>query len=241
MRPRWWWILAGFGGLIGWTVLQVLLVRFVEPSSTLTIAERAWAHTWEAGPAWPARQIRGLDELGPHVPRAVLASEDGKFFLHGGFDWDAICDALGENRRKVRGASTISQQVAKNVFLWQNRSWLRKGMEVWYTFLLELLVPKERILELYLNTAETGPMVFGMEAGARYHFGKPAAKLTANEAGRLAAILPDPQDWSVNGATATERSAWIAAHPAPIPTDPNWKIVYDDYARRSHGPWNCLF
>jgi monofunctional glycosyltransferase len=245
-NPAWrryvWIAPALVGGLVAWTVLQVLLVRFVPPAATLTMAERAWEHTWEEGGlAWPARRVRSIEALGPNVPRAVLASEDARFYLHGGIDWDSVCDALGERRRKTRGASTISQQVAKNVFLWQERSWIRKGLEVWYTVLLELLVPKERILELYLNTAETGPMVFGMEAGALHHFGKPAAKLTSAEAGRLAAILPSPRSWGVNGDLASERTAWIAAHPAPMPGDPGWEMVSREWDRRSHGPWACLW
>jgi monofunctional glycosyltransferase len=228
-------------GLVAWTILQVLLARFIQPATTLTVVQRAWEHAVSGeGLAWPHRRVRSLERIGPRVARAVLASEDAKFYLHGGFDWDSVCHAMTESRGQTRGASTITQQVAKNVFLWQRRSWVRKGLEVWYTFLLELLLPKDRILELYLNSAETGPMVFGMESGAQHHFGVSAGRLTADQAGRLAAILPNPQDWSVNGALAAERSAWIAAHPAPMPGDAHWKVVLADWQSRWHTPWSCL-
>ena len=131
------------------------------------------------------------------MQRAVVASEDQEFEDHFGFDIDAIEKALKYNKthKKKKGASTISQQVAKNVFLWQDRTWFRKGAEVYCTFLIELLWSKERILEVYLNIAEMGNGTFGCEAAAKRFFGKPASKLTEQEAALIAACLPSPQKY----------------------------------------------
>jgi monofunctional glycosyltransferase len=135
-----------------------------------------------------------LDQISEPMQRAVVASEDQDFEDHFGFDIDAIEKALKYNKthKKKKGASTISQQVAKNVFLWQDRTWFRKGAEVYCTFLIELLWSKERILEVYLNIAEMGSGTFGCEAAAKRFFGKPAAKLTEQEAALIAACLPSP-------------------------------------------------
>jgi monofunctional biosynthetic peptidoglycan transglycosylase len=235
-------LFAGFA--LGWTVFQVVAVRFVDPLATNTMVQRAIAHVRDGkGLAWPDRDVVSLEEMGATVPRAVLSAEDARFYLHDGFDWESVCGAIsGDTRsRRMRGASTITQQTAKNVFLWQRRSWIRKGLEVWYTFLLERLVPKDRILELYLNVAETGPMVFGVEAGARHHFRKPARKLSRDEAARLAGIFPDPQDRSVGGSAARSRAAWVLANPAPIPGDPGWDRLLASWNEDWHGPWECLF
>jgi monofunctional biosynthetic peptidoglycan transglycosylase len=225
---------------VAWSLFQVVAVRFYDPPATMTMVGRAFESLGDGkGLRWPARRVVDLKDLGPSVPRAVLSAEDAKFYLHHGFDWDSICDALDHSGK--RGASTITQQTAKNLFLWQGRSWVRKGLEVWYTVLLELLVPKDRILELYLNAAETGPMVFGLEAGAEYHFGKHASQLTPSEAARLASILPNPREWSTEGSAARDRAAWIQQNPAPIPGDRAWTIVLRDWDSRYHGPWSCLF
>jgi monofunctional biosynthetic peptidoglycan transglycosylase len=135
-----------------------------------------------------------LDQISEPMQRAVIASEDQEFEDHFGFDIDAIEKALKYNKthKKKKGASTITQQVAKNVFLWQDRTWFRKGAEVYCTFLIELLWSKERILEVYLNIAEMGNGTFGCEAAAKRFFGKPAAKLTEQEAALIAACLPSP-------------------------------------------------
>ena len=135
-----------------------------------------------------------LDNISTPMQRAVIASEDQEFEDHFGFDIDAIEKAMkyNETHKKKKGASTISQQVAKNVFLWQGRTWFRKGAEVYCTFLIELLWSKERILEVYLNVAEMGDGVFGCEAAAKHFWGKPASKLTEQEAALIAACLPSP-------------------------------------------------
>ena len=144
---------------------------------------------------------------------AVMAAEDQKFLDHSGFDFESIRKAWQRNAqsRKVRGASTISQQVAKNLWLWPERSWLRKGMEAWFTLWLEICWPKERILEIYLNTAQFGPHVFGVEAASRQFYNKSAAALNEPEAALLAAVLPNPKQFSVRNPSAhvRARQAWI--------------------------------
>jgi monofunctional biosynthetic peptidoglycan transglycosylase len=140
-----------------------------------------------------------------HLKRAVVAAEDARFLDHEGFDWEAIQKAMAKNERRGRivvGASTISQQLAKNLFLSGSRSWLRKGEEALITWMLEASMSKRRILELYLNFAEWGEGVFGAEAAARYHFGVPAAALSAEQAAWLAAILPSPRRYERGRATS---------------------------------------
>ncbi|MFM8912623.1 MAG: monofunctional biosynthetic peptidoglycan transglycosylase, partial [Flammeovirgaceae bacterium] len=139
-------------------------------------------------------------EMSPNIKLAVMASEDQLFPNHNGFDVESIKKAWKEKdkkRKRVRGASTISQQVAKNVFLWQGRSWIRKGLEVYFTFMIELIWGKERILEVYLNVAEMGKGIFGVEAASRNYFKKPAKKLTRAEAAMIAACLPSPKRFRV--------------------------------------------
>lgn len=211
-------------GLVLFSALQVLAVRFVDPPFTLTMLGRVW-DTWEdtGRLAWPDHRNLPLESLGRWAPRMAVAGEDDQFWTHGGFDWEAIADAWESNQtgRKLRGGSTISQQVARNVFLWQRRSWLRKGLETWYTVLLELALPKRRILELYLNVAETGPMCFGFEAAAQRWFRKPAARLTADEAARIVAILPAPRDRDPRGAAMGKRAARIRANDPGDRKDPD--------------------
>lgn len=138
---------------------------------------------------------RGLNDISPRLVEAVIAAEDSTFCSHHGFDMKAIEKALENNARgrRVRGGSTISQQTAKNVFLWSDRNWIRKGMEAGYTVLIEAFWSKRRIVEVYLNVAEWAPGVYGAEAAAQHWFGKSARELTAREAARLAAILPSPR------------------------------------------------
>lgn len=177
------------------SVLAVAALRFLPPPITGVMAGR-WLDARSHGRPFaldyhwtPRAQIDAV------LPLAVIASEDQRFFGHHGWDREAIRDALSESRegRRLRGASTISQQVAKNVFLWSGRSWLRKGLETWYTFWIELLWPKERVLEVYLNVAEWGDGIFGAEAACRRHFGIPPDRLDRDRAARLAAVLPNPR------------------------------------------------
>lgn len=142
---------------------------------------------------------RPYEEINREAALAVIASEDQQFPYHWGFDFDEIQDAIKENqtRKRPRGASTISQQVAKNVFLWTGRSYIRKALEVYFTVMIELIWGKKRILEVYLNVAETGPMTFGVEAAAERFYGHSANSLSRDESARIAAVLPNPNQFSI--------------------------------------------
>lgn len=172
----------------------VVLHRFVPPLFTILMVKQA-----VAGHGMDYRW-RSLDHISPRLVEAVIAAEDARFCQHHGFDVEAIQKAMEANERaeqrgsdKRRGASTISQQTAKNVFLWPSRDWVRKGLEVGYTGLIELVWGKRRIMEMYLNVAEWAPGVYGAEAASQHWFHKSAENLTAREAARLAAILPSPR------------------------------------------------
>jgi monofunctional biosynthetic peptidoglycan transglycosylase len=179
---------------------------------------RGFSHGWNTG-EWrmPTHIDTPLTAKPKALPSFVMASEDRKFLQHRGFDWTSIRRAWHryqtEPGAKLRGGSTISQQVARNVFLWQGRSWLRKGLEAWYTFWLETFVPKERILEVYTNVAEQAPMTFGFEAGAQYWYHKPLAKLNRQQLASLVAMLPAPNTWTVRTPHVRERSGWIVDSP----------------------------
>jgi monofunctional biosynthetic peptidoglycan transglycosylase len=145
-----------------------------------------------------AKRWKPLDEIAPALANSVIAAEDNLFCRHGGFDWKQMQLALDEWEEggRLRGASTITMQTAKNLFLWPGQSWLRKGLEAYLAVWLELLWPKRRILEVYLNVVELGPGVYGAEAAAQAHFGRSAARLTQRQAALLAAVLPNPRRWS---------------------------------------------
>ncbi len=153
------------------------------------------------------------DEMGNNVKKAVLASEDQSFFSHNGFDYKAIEKAMKHNEqgKKLRGGSTISQQTAKNIFLWQGRSWFRKGLEAVYTFIIELVWGKDVILERYLNSIEMGQGVFGVEAASQYYFNKSSANLTKSEAAWIATILPNPKKYDPKNPSAylSKKHRWI--------------------------------
>ena len=142
------------------------------------------------------------ENISKEVALAVVASEDQNFPNHWGFDFNEIYDAMTEKRKRVRGASTISQQVAKNVFLWHGRSFIRKGLEAYFTILIEIIWNKERILEVYLNVAEMGKMTFGVEAASLRYYNKPAKNLTRAEGARIAAVLPNPIRFSIKNPSA---------------------------------------
>ena len=151
------------------------------------------------------------DDISPNMKLAVIASEDQLFPEHNGFDWKSIEKAMKEKKKRVRGASTISQQVAKNVFLWNGRSWIRKGLEVYFTFMIELIWGKQRILEVYLNVAEMGPGIFGVEAASRHYFKKSAKKLTPSEAAKIASCLPNPKKYTIKplSKAVQRRYPWV--------------------------------
>lgn len=162
-----------------------------------------------------------LEEMSRYMPVAVIASEDQKFLYHNGFDTEAIGDAVKERvqGKRRRGGSTISQQTAKNVFLWPNSSWVRKGFEVYFTFLIETFWSKQRIMEVYLNSIEMGDGIYGVEAVARNHFSCPAAELTRSECALIAATLPNPRRYSSlrPGPYMRKRQAWIKRQMKHVP------------------------
>lgn len=181
------------------SVAWVLLYRWVSPPATLhMIQRRAEAGADDkADPEIKYTFVR-LADMSQQLPLAVVASEDQLFLLHHGFDFDAIWDAFKRNQKgeNIRGGSTISQQVAKNVFLWHGRSYIRKGVEAYFTLLIEVLWGKERIMEVYLNIAEMGDGVFGVEAASQAYFNKPAKDIGRQQAALLAAVLPNPIKFS---------------------------------------------
>ncbi|MGV3707364.1 MAG: monofunctional biosynthetic peptidoglycan transglycosylase [Gemmatimonas sp.] len=205
---------------------MVLLLAVVQPPTTMIMLDRTFERMFSGKrPIYPVRDVVSRSEISPFLRRAVLASEDDRFYLHYGFDLVEIDKALEKKRRggRLRGASTLTQQVAKNIFLWEGRSYVRKGLEAYMTLWLELLLTKDRILDLYLNLAEWGDGVFGAEAAARKHFGKSASKLTREEAARLAAVLPSPIRWSPKGSVASLRIPSILGrmqYPAPLTEEP---------------------
>lgn len=175
-------------------LLYVVALKWINPPITITqinqiIEQKKFK-----------RDYISSSDMGRNIKLAVIGSEDQKFPTHNGFDLEGIQDAIENNQKgkKLRGGSTISQQVAKNVFLWQGRSYVRKGLEAYFTFLIEKIWGKERILEVYLNVAEMGIGVFGIEAASDYYFNKSAKDLTKNEAARIAAALPNPRKYNVN-------------------------------------------
>jgi monofunctional biosynthetic peptidoglycan transglycosylase len=184
------WVLRTIVAFVVLSVLWVLLYRFVNPPVTATQAADA---LWGNGAARIWLPIERIDRA---MVRAAIAGEDGKFCAHHGFDRRAIEQAMRRNAaggRVLRGGSTISQQTAKNVFLWQGGGYFRKGLEAWFTLLIENLWSKRRIMEVYLNVAETGIGTYGVEAGARRYFGHGADSLSPAEAARIAAIFPLPK------------------------------------------------
>ncbi|MBD1395992.1 monofunctional biosynthetic peptidoglycan transglycosylase [Pontibacter sp. JH31] len=196
------------------SVLWVLVYRWVAPPVTLhMVLRRAEAGMADKEDPTIHYKFVSLKEMSDQLPLAVVASEDQLFLQHGGFDYNAIADAFKRNQKgtNIRGGSTISQQVAKNVFLWHGRSYLRKAVEAYFTFLIEVIWGKERILEVYLNIAEMGDGVFGVEAACQKYFKKPAAAVGRQQAALLASVLPNPIRFS-----AARPSAYVLGRRARI-------------------------
>ncbi len=183
------WLLAGLAACLLLSVAPVIMLRWVTPPTSAVMLQRILVEGHKLDYQWVP-----LTQIAPAVALAVVAAEDQKFPDHLGFDLKAIRNAVENNARggRLRGASTLTQQVARNLFLWQGRSYLRKGLEAWFTLLLELCWSKQRILEVYLNIAETGPQTFGIQAAARRYFGQSASTLTREQAALIAAVLPNP-------------------------------------------------
>jgi len=211
-------VVAVVVALIVGPIVAVVVYRFAPPPITLLMVERMFQghgldHRW-----------RPLSQMSPALPRAAIAAEDARFCEHHGFDVDAIEKAMRHDDRhpgSIRGGSTISQQTAKNVFLWPERSWARKGLETYFTVLIEAIWGKRRIMEVYLNTVEMGPGVYGVGAAAERYFHTDAADLTAAEASRLAAVLPSPLKWSAEdpGPYVLRRTGRIAARQGTVAED----------------------
>lgn len=201
------------------SIATVIIYRFVPPPITPLMIIRCAEQAFDE-----KRDVRlqkdwvSLSSMSASLPLAVVTSEDQKFGEHFGFDLEAIEKAQKYNERhkgkKVKGASTISQQTAKNVFLWPSRSYIRKGFEVYFTFLIELFWSKERIMEIYLNVIETGDGIYGAEATAHHFFKKPAKKISNSEAALIAACLPNPLRWSPAKPTSyiKKKQSWILRH-----------------------------
>lgn len=205
--------------------LWVLVYRFAPPPVTVLMLERK-AHGLGIDHRW-----RPIDHIAPAMTRAAIASEDARFCQHFGFDMQAIDKAAQhdvEAKGRLLGGSTISQQTAKNVFLWPGRSWVRKGAEAWFTVLIEALWGKRRIMEIYLNTVEMGPGVYGVEAAAQRYFHVSAAGLDAAQAARLAAVLPKPLHWSAAdpGPYVRNRAGRVSARAAVVAAnDQAWCVL----------------
>ena len=194
------------------SILAVAAFRWLPvPVTAFMIGERLAA----GGPAPPGQRHEWVpwQRISPHAAVAVIAAEDQKFPFHDGFDFEQIEKAMADAGRgkRLRGASTISQQVAKNLFLWPGQTWARKGLEAWFTVWIELFWPKRRILEVYLNSAQFGRGIWGVEAASRAYFGKDAARLDRHEAALLAAVLPSPTRYRVvnSGPWVRSRQTWI--------------------------------
>lgn len=225
-----------FGRIVRWTMLAVLvfillgpitvvaIYRVVPPPLTWLMVERLFQ-----GRGFDRRWVP-LARVSPQLVRAVIASEDSGFCRHRGFDFAAIERALHHNAvsETVRGGSTISQQTAKNVFLWPHRDWVRKGLEAWFTVLIETIWGKPRIMEVYLNSIEWGPGVYGAEAAARHNFHDSAANLSPAQAARLAAIIPKPLAWRAGrpGPYVRRRSGTIVARAGVVRRDDLDACVY---------------
>ncbi|HEY9560859.1 MAG TPA: monofunctional biosynthetic peptidoglycan transglycosylase [Anseongella sp.] len=181
------------------TVSWVIIYRFVPPPVTFLMTKRLYEQFRDDRPLKLEKSWRSLKSISPYLPSAAIAAEDQRFLEHNGFDWKAIRRAYKQNQRgdRIRGGSTITQQVAKNVFLWPGRSYIRKGFEAYFTILIELFWGKQRIMEVYLNVAEMGIGVYGAEAAAWYYFDKPASELTRYQAALIATILPNPTEYPV--------------------------------------------
>src|SRR6476661_3021835 len=204
----WTWVKRIVLALFILQLVYIIALKWINPPVTLTQLQ-----SLITGNGLKRDYVSG-DELSYNMKLAVVSSEDQVFPDHSGFDWKSIEKAMKYNKKKpnrIRGASTISQQVAKNVFLWQGRDWVRKGLELYFTKMIEWIWGKQRILDVYLNVIEMGPGIYGAEAASQAYFGKPAKNLTRKEAAMIAACLPNPKRFTVKPASpfVRGRSNWI--------------------------------
>ncbi|MGV8945155.1 MAG: monofunctional biosynthetic peptidoglycan transglycosylase [Lutibacter sp.] len=207
------WFFKAAIAFVALSVFSTIIFRWVPVPFTPLMLIRNIEH-WSKGDKAPfEHDWVSMDKISPNLGKAVIVSEDQKFLEHFGFDIEAMEKAFekNKNRKRIKGGSTITQQTAKNVFLWPQRSYLRKGFEVYFTFLIEVFWSKERILEVYLNSIEMGNGIYGAEAAAQHWFRKPAAKLSASEAASIAAILPNPRKYKAVNSSGyiQKRKNWI--------------------------------
>ena len=197
------WIVVSF---FASTILSVVALRFIPVMVTPLMLIRCYQQVKAGEKLKLSHDWESLENISPHLPIAVMASEDANFLTHHGFDYEAIEKAMERNKKhpekRKLGASTISQQTAKNVFLWPGRSWVRKGFEVYFTALIELMWPKERIMEVYLNSIEMGDGIYGAQAVAEAHFNTDAKSLTKAQCALIAATLPNPRKFSSKNPSA---------------------------------------
>ena len=197
------WIVVAF---FASTILSVVALRFIPVMVTPLMLIRCYQQVKAGEKLKLSHDWESLENISPHLPIAVMASEDANFLTHHGFDYEAIEKAMERNKKhpekRKLGASTISQQTAKNVFLWPGRSWVRKGFEVYFTALIELMWPKERIMEVYLNSIEMGDGIYGAQAVAEAHFNTDAKSLTKAQCALIAATLPNPRKFSCKNPSA---------------------------------------
>lgn len=189
-------LLYFFAISIGMTIIY----RFVPPPITFLMVQRMLEQKMDGDKVKLKKDWVSIENISPFMQRAAIASEDGHFMDHHGFDIEAMQKAYNHNQKskKTKGGSTISQQVAKNIFLWPQRSYFRKGLEAYFTILIETIWSKKRIMEVYLNCIEMGDGVYGIEAAAQHYFKKPAGNLSKRESAAIAAILPNPIKWSAS-------------------------------------------
>ena len=205
-------------------LLYIIVLKWIFPPVTITQLGSLFS-----GEGLSRDYVR-MKKIDKDMRLAVIASEDQLFPDHNGFDWKSITKAIEYNKRKpgrVRGASTLSQQTAKNVFLWQGRSWIRKGLEVYFTAMIELVWGKQRILEVYLNIAEMGEGIYGVEAAAQAYYGKSATNLSRKEAAQIAACLPNPVKYKVKPVSkyVAARSRWVVRQMNNLESDPDVRRV----------------
>jgi monofunctional biosynthetic peptidoglycan transglycosylase len=220
----WLWVKRIFLALFCFHLFYIIILKWVNPPFTITQLGSLF------GGEGLKRDYVSNEELSYNMKLAVIASEDQKFATHSGFDWKSIDKAVKHNEKKpkkVRGASSISQQVAKNVFLWQGRSWVRKGLEVYFTKMIEWIWGKERILEVYLNVIEMGKGIYGTQAAAKAYFGKDARQLTRKEASLIAACLPNPVRYTVKPVSkfVAFKSNWIMTQMRAVEGSPEVQAI----------------
>ena len=224
LRKLWKWSKRIFFWLFMAQFFYIILLRWFNPPITMTQFV-----SWVSGHGLKRDYVK-RNSISPFAKLAVIAAEDQPFPDHEGFDWKSIKKAMAYNKRKpgrLHGGSTISQQVAKNVFLWQGKSWIRKGLEVYFTFMIEVFWGKKRILQMYLNVIEMGEGIFGIEMAAETYFNKSAKNLTRQEASMVAACLPNPKRYTVKPLSGyvAARSRWVLQQMTNIETDPDIQRV----------------